>query len=622
MGGIAGIVYPDTFQASQRIHPMMRALLHRGCEIPDIVTYKNIEMGFCNDSFFANPKKAIYAGIDGRIENEAELSHDLKLHGLTCEGKNQAELILLSYELWGNAFIHRVNGKFAISILDTSKKKLLLIRDRIGEKPLYWYHDQNHFIFASELKSILASGLVSQTPAQDAFSAYLQFGYIPQDMTPIRKVNKLLPSYYLEFHFDQSKIIEPYWSYSSHFEKHTPIKKQAVVAKLNDLLSASVQNLLPKNEPIGCLISGGLGSAAVAYYTAKLTNNVSSYSAGFQGQNEEDISVAKEVSTILGIPHESRMIPSQNLLTNFANILWYLDEPIADPNVIATWNLAELASHHTEHVFSGMGSDELLAGHSRYTITPAKQPLLPYLKVLLLPLLKLLYKPAAYAYLKRSRTNPWQIEYMRHNALFDEATITQAAPALAKLFDPEIFLHKFHHLSRIKSTVASYLYLDVKTRLPDHYILQFERLTAAHGLQWSAPFLDRRVIEFLASLMEQESISEKETARFLKEILNEVFPDYIVNRPKRTRHGFLKSWADESEIKTAFMLLPFGALAEAGLVSEKWLKEKTATPEMRAQHFPLLWAILTLEVWYRLFITKPVTTSPPNINVLDLLNEK
>lgn len=632
MGGIAGIIYPDTFQLNQRIRPMMQALQHRCNKDPDLLVYKNIELGSCGQPIASNAQKTVYASLDGQIENFDEVCNDLKLHGYNCKGLSYAEVIVAAYSLWGVAFIQRIIGQFAIVILETETRKILLFRDRIGKKPLYWYHDQNYFIFASELKSILASGLVSQTPALDAFSSYLQFGYIPQDMTPIKKVNKLLPAYYLQFNNDQSKMIEAYWSYSSYFEKHHSARKQTVIAKLSELLDQSVQNLIPKNESVGCFVSGGLGSASIAYYTKKNIHeqNVFSYSVGFLSQNEEDVTVAKEVSQILEIPNTSKIISPKNFLDNFPAILWHLDEPLADPNIVATWNLAELASKQTKTVFSGMGSDELLAGHSRYTLlqepkttlNQLRQQLQPYLHTFLLPCLKILYKPGAYTLLKKLRTNPWQFDYMRHNTIFDEKTLEVASPELAKMFDPEIFLHKFHNLSRIQSTLASYLYFDVKTRLPDSYILQYDRLTAAHNLTWNSPFLNIRIVEYLASLIEPESITEKGTAQFLKEILHPIFPEYIVNRPKRTRKSFLKSWADEPEIRAAFKLLPQGMLADAGLVSEKWLKEMTTSPEMLRQSFPLLWSILTLEIWFRLFITKPLQTSPPKISVLDLLNEK
>lgn len=632
MGGIAGIIYPDTLQVAQRINPVMQALSHRGYHEPDILAHQNIELGSGGESFFANHKKTIYATLDGNIENYVELCKDLKMHGFICNRQNLAELIVTAYELWGIDFIKRVQGEFAIVILDINNKKILLYRDRIGKKPLYWYHDKNYFIFASELKAVLASGLVSQTPALDAFSSYLQFGYIPQDMTPIKNVNKLLPAFYLQFNLDQSKVIEPYWSYSSYFEKYNPAKKQAVINKLNHLLDESVNNLMPKNKPVGCFISGGLGSAGIAYYTKKNAKDqeISSYSVGFLAQTEEDIMVAKEVAKTLDMPNQSKILTPQNLLDNFVSILWYLDEPVSDPNVIATWHLAELASKHTSTVFSGMGSDELLAGHTRYTLsqepktalTQTKQVIMPYLKTLLLPLLKVVYKPGAYNLVKKSRTNPWQFEYMRHNAIFNEASLEQASPELSKAFDPEIFLHKFHNLSRIKSTLASYLYFDVKTRLPDSYILQYDRMTAAHNLQWHAPFLNGHIVEYLASLIEPESINEKNTAQFLKGILQEVFPDFIIERPKKPRHGFLKSWATEPQIAVVLKLLPLGRLAETGLISREWLEEKTGTAEALTQNFSLLWSILTLEIWFRLFITKPISASPPIISVLELLNEK
>ncbi len=634
MDGIAGIVFPDVFQATDLITPMLNTMAHRGHSIQDRCAIKSVQLGSCGHKIKTNRKKTVFCGLDGTIYNHFVLQAELRQLGHEITSDDPAETIAHAFEEWNDTFFDRLSGDFAIMIYDQKNESLYLVRDRIGKKPLYWYQDQHHFIFASELKAILASGAVPQTLANDATAAYFYFGYIPQDMTPIKNVSKLLPSHYLEIHKNFSKSIQPYWSYSAHFEskKEDP---SLIITNLDKYLTQSVNKRMPQpqkigNLPFGCFLSGGLGSASIAHYLKKCApeHPLVALSVGFKGQNEEDIFAAQEVAKSLNIPQQKELLTPANMFDSLVKIIWHLDEPLADPNIVATWNLCQLAGEQTNTVFSGMGSDELLAGHERYTSKETKLTLLqrmmqaspPLLHALLLPLLKLLYKPGAYELLKQQKGQTSQFEYITHNALFDEKQLAEASPKLSGYFDPELFLNKFQNIFQLNSNVSSYLYFDVKTRLADCYLLQFERLTAAHSLNWHTPYLDRTVIEYLASLYEPELLTESETATYLKKILKNVFSEKFINRPKTVRRNFLEPWLYDPQVREIANLLPKGILVENGIISEQWIREGLAGTRKCHEPFRCMWSILVLEIWYRLFINEPITPIPPNITVLDLLS--
>lgn len=631
MDGIAGVVYADAFQVTNLIEPMLDTLAYRGSGSHHIHTHRNTQIGASGENCYTSREKNLSVAIDGCPCCIKELKVILKQHGYAIKTGLHAEVILHAYDLWGPEFIRHIHGEYAIAIFDQTQERVYLYRDRLGKKPLYWYRDQHHFMFASELKALLATGVVPQTPAKDSLASYLYFGYIPQDMTPIKDVNKLLPAHYLQLEKDHSLHVVPYWSYSACFENKQSIGNADAANHLNALLERSVRMRLPKDQKVGLLLSGGLGSSSIAYYVSKNHphSDTSAYSVGFEGQNDADIEAAKLVASTLGITHDWTMLTPNTFLEDLVDIAWHLDEPLADPNVIATWKLAGLASQHVGTVFSGMGSDELLAGHNRYTIeeyssgpaTGFYHSILVFLKALLAPLLDKIYKPAAFTIARAAGTNPWQLDYLRLNALFTESEIKQAAPKLMGCFDPEVFLNKFHHLARIDSRVSSFVYFDVKTRLADCFLLQFDRLTAAHGLEWIAPYLDRQIVEFLATIPEPQELSEAETAILLKTILKDALPKEVVSRPKKTRPYLLRSWTETSELNDIFMLLCKGTLVESGLISGSWMKKITATPQARFENFRHLWAILALEVWFRLYITLPVQQQRPKISLRELLLE-
>lgn len=630
MEGIAGIVYPDVFQMNDMIHPMLLMMKHRGKEPFDVHTHKNIQIGICGSKLAGTDTKSVFVGFTGYLDYPEKLREQLIEQG--CRKANTpSELVLQAYCCWDSSFVEHLSGNFAILVLDQQKKRIILARDRIGKMPLYWYYDQYHFIFGSELKSLLATGAIPQTPALDALASYLYFGYIPQDMTPIAGINKLLPGHYLQFNFDGSMAITPYWSYSSFFEKTFTKPKNEIVEYLNTLLKDSVKASLPKEQSYGCALSGGIGSASVAYYLSKIAKPISlpSFSVGFRGQNEQDVKAGELASKALGMIPHVHYIEQKNFLDDFVKIAWYLDEPLADPNIIATWKLAEIASKHVQVIYSGMGSDELLAGHSRYSIEEQEsssfhemiQSSLSWLRGALYPLFSSIYRPAAFKIVKKARTNPSHFEYLSHNAIFNEQLLADASPKLANIFDPEIFLHKFHNLNRIKSTVSSFLYFDIKTRLPDCYIMQYERLTAAHGLEWNTPFLNRKLVEFAASLPEPEILQEQDTAAYLKTIFKDIFPSSFLNRPKKTRRNFLRPWLQSPQMKQLFLLLHNGALVDSGLISARWIQNQIDELEFSPNAFRFLWTVFALEIWFRLFINNPIQTNPPDVSVKQLLIE-
>jgi asparagine synthase (glutamine-hydrolysing) len=628
MAGIAGVVYTGSSLINQLIFPMMTALHHRG-STSDVYTFQNIQLGICGQFFASNAEKNVQVALDGFIDNNLELRRELIKLGYRFETDQQSELIVYAYKHWKSSFLEHINGSFAFALLDTEQEILLLARDRIGKKPLYWYQDQHYFLFASELKSIMATGAVPQTPAEEALASYLYFGYIPQDMSPVKDVNKLLPSYYLQYSYTNSrKQIQSYWSFSSFFQPKASESKSTIFTHMNYLLCKSVRHLLPKNEPIGCFLSGGVGSTCVAHYLRNESNNpLFAFTAEFQGENDENVQVAKEIAADLKLLYRSETISSQIILEDLVKMIWYLDEPLADPNIMTTWQLSKLASENTRLVFSGMGSDELFSSQSHAInqrgeadfLISHLQMIKPFLAQLLLPFAKCLHKPSAYTLLKRSRTNPWQFDYLRKNALFDEHQLTELSPKLSSLFDPEVFLHKFHHLPKIKSRLSSLFYLDVKTRLPDLYVVQFERLTSAHQLHWHTPFLDRYVIEYLAGISELENVSSLESGEFLKELLKGVLSPDLINQPKKTRKEFLKSHVIASQLREIFPLLLNGTLIENGLISKNWLKTKLKLLNTKNEGFTQLWGILVLEIWFRIYINRAISSKPPIVTTIHLL---
>lgn len=633
MSGLAGIIYPDRFQVTHLVDEMLMSLRHRGKGDFASYAYLNIELGTQNQSrLFSNKKRTVFVGLDGDLHNKEQLVSGLKQLGRSPDPTNSLDLLVQAYEAFPeHELLEKLEGEYAFFIFDKEREQLLLARDRLGKKPLYWLHIGEHFYFGSELKSILATGAVPQTVAEDALATYLFFGYLPQDMTPIQGINKLLPGFSLRIQLDHTKSIAPYWSYSSLFEDSEPKSSSEVAHHLEKLLEKAIlqRRCLEEARPLSCFISGGLGSTTIAHTLRSIVSDapVSGYSCNFKGQNDADLEAAGLAAKALEMEHRTFSLTPDNLFDHFVKIAWHLDEPLADPNVLATYHLGRLAAEKTDCVFSGMGSDELLAAHARYYLQQSAAPrashflsnlFKPIQKHLLFPLIRTISPKRAFHILQTYPSNPSQVSYLYQNALFPEEQHTEISPLLKGLFDTDVFLHKFHHSHRIKNDISSFLYFDVKTRLADLFMHQFDRLTAAHSLRWEAPFLDNEIVSYLAAISGNRKLSFKKTP--LNLILEGKLPESVVKRPKEVRTAFLTPWIDHPSIFKIFQLLSQGTLVEAGYISRRWL-QKLLAPKKRRYHFQHLFALLSLEVWMRLYTLRPVTTEPPECTLEELLRE-
>jgi asparagine synthase (glutamine-hydrolysing) len=620
MGGIAGVVYPDPYQLTGLIEPMLAIQSHRGPE-GNSYTYRNVELG-SRGSVGCNERRTTQVVCDAFLTNQSELREALRQAGYTITDHSMSSLIAHAYDHWGLDFIKKLDGDFSIALLDQSNETLYLFRDRVGRQPLFWVHDNNHLLFASELKGILATGAVSQTAAVDALATYLSLGYIPQDTTCLVNVNKLLPGHYLKFKLDGRCRIHPYWSCSAFFAQEEPTAGEALAPRLDYLLSDATRRRIQPEGGNGCVLSGGIGSSATAHYVRRAAGEqtVGGYTVVFEGQNEDDLQAASMVGAALELEHQSLVIEPGSLLKDLSKIVWHLEEPLGDPNVLATWRMAELAKRSgATTIFSGMGSDELMGGHQRYHIPLyhysftrwlAALPR-PVLHKMVLPFIGLFSDRLATKVLRHTLTNQETVAFLKLNSLFRERDLYTVAPNLARYFNSDVFLQRFYQMVKIKSAMASTQYFDMKTRMPDLYITQYERLTAAHGMRWHTPFLDHHVIEFLAGVPTSLKSSDETFALPLQRLLTGTLPSSVLNRPKIGRPNFLKDWARSKQMMESLDMIATGQLVEAGFISKKWIRRQLDRPPRGPQAFQKLWAVLMLEVWFRLFINNPIAMHPP-----------
>lgn len=596
MGAIAGIIYPSLFPVSYAVHPMLEVMEPRSSMEPQVHQYRNVEFGCRGDGAAFSPSASTWMVLDGVISNLEELQRELNQKGYNLATPLlQMEVLSAAYDCWGEPFIERLNGPFAIALFDRKKHELILARSRIGRKPLFWAQHNGYFLFGSEMKAILASGLVPQSPDVDAFTPYLFFGYLPQDYTLVAGVNRLLPGSTLHLSEEGAISTRSYWIYSDLFLDHSSYREVEMVDQLERHLLRIVKERRKVGERIGYFSCGDLGTASLAYALDK--------------------SALAPPPTPLLLPLDS--LSPDEFFSDLVKVIWYLDDPIGDPETLFTWNLFKLARGRVDSLFSSAGWGEMVAAHARYGITEHRLTLSRYMSQLpkrllyqvVLPLLKGFYRPAAYTILRHLQVDPWQVEYLEQASLFNVEEMRAVAPRLPTYFDPLLFLQRFPELHKLGSTVSAFLFLDGKTVLPDKLIPQYDRFAPVHGVKCITPYLDRFLIQFLAGIPDREKFCQGEGGLPLQKLLHERLPGPSFELPLE--------WINHPTVRTLFDFLARGSLVESGWISGGWIRQALSSQRLTPHLFHQLWALLVLEIWFRLFVFDPVPPSPPDCTLLE-----
>src|SRR6266853_670185 len=376
MCGIAGLVSSDRLDrdAPHRAAQMRDVLEHRG---PDdfglycddqaalghrrlsIVDLKTGQQPLSNDS------RDIWVVFNGEIYNHADLRRELEARGHHYRTKSDTETIVHAYEEWGDACVERFNGMFAFAIWDEPRRRLLLARDRLGIKPLYWARHEDVLLFGSEIKAIFASRLIEPEARLSALPEFFGTRSTAGAKTLYAGILKLLPGHRLVFENGEVRITQ-YWDVPSG-ERRRVTSARDVIAEFRSLLTESVRLQLMSDVPLGVFLSGGLDSSAIAATMARLMGRpVDAFSVAFEEQAYNELAYSRTVAKAIGAtPHEV-VVDDEDFFEALPKLLWHEDEPIAHPSSVPLYFVSALARRHVTVVLTGEGSDELLAGYGKY----------------------------------------------------------------------------------------------------------------------------------------------------------------------------------------------------------------------------------------------------------------
>ena len=565
MCGIAGAIWTDPrFSLPQGvIERMTDALQHRG---PDDrgVYYSDwkhdytgriqpgVGLGFRRLSIIdlagghqpqSNEDDTIFLIFNGEIYNYRDLRRRLEGSGHRFKTDSDTETIIHLYEDLGTKCFEHLNGMFSIAIWDTRKNQLILARDRLGKKPLYFAHQPGRLMFASEAKSLAVSGDMPTKISHEAIDLFLTYQYVPHPHSIWEGVSKLSPGHFAVYHNDRLDI-QSFWN--PDFNKEVACTRDDAIEHLRSQLTDSVRLRLRSDVPLGAFLSGGIDSSLIAAIAQKeLQQPLKTFSIGFSEKDFDETHFAQMVADKIGSQHQ-RFEVTPDALSILDQLVYHYDEPFGDSSAIPTWYLSQMTGEHVTVALSGDGGDELFAGYERYRalwLSARTQSWLPINKILKLPLIQNLPTSTAQrSFLRRVKRygealdQPPERRYMNWIQIFSEAARVELYrdDFLESLpnRDPADFVGRAWDRSSKRDLITKASLGDVLTYIPCDLMTKVDIASMAHSLEVRQPFLDYRLVEWAATL----PVSLKFRWGRGKQLLHDAFagwiPDIIWKRPK------------------------------------------------------------------------------------------
>jgi asparagine synthase (glutamine-hydrolysing) len=545
-----------------------------------------------------NDRGTVVAAQNGELYNYQSVRSDLEARGHRFSTKCDTEILPALYDEAGDAAPERLNGMFAFVIWDDRRHRAVLARDHVGIKPLYYAEAGDVLLFGSELKCLLASGLVSTEIDVESLELFLSLGFVPGPRTILRNVKKLLPGHRLVVEPPRVRV-ERYWTYPEPAPAPT-VTDDEWEAQLLALLDDAVSLQLMSDVPLGAMLSGGLDSSLiVALMAQRMDMPVKTFSVGFAGARDNELATARRTAEALGTEHHEMEL-SLNATVDLESLAWTMDEPVADLSAIGFMALAGLTAEHVTVALSGQGADELFAGYARYRSVAALERWTalpgPIRRAgagaarLASPRLRLAgdvaaaHDPVVAAVVARSE---WATELRR------SASVGDLVGVPASLLEQTLAERLGSSRSR---GVERALLLDGQLNLVDDMLHYFDRTSMAHSLEVRVPYLDHRVVELCARMPTHMKISRGTTKRILRTIARGRVPEEVLDRPKI---GFFSSAVDawfgqQQRVVRDVLLQPNAKYTE--FVSRRAIEDLIAAGASHRRS-KLLLSVLMLELW-------------------------
>jgi asparagine synthase (glutamine-hydrolysing) len=629
MCGIFGYVdVSGRYKVNQYAEEAVGLLRHRGPDEEGIWQGEGIFLGMRRLSIIDlstgqqpiwNEDNSCAIIYNGELYNFLDLRPELQAKGHIFRTNSDTEVILHAYEEWGPQCLKRFNGMFAFAIWDNVQRTLFVARDRIGEKPLYYYFDGKRFFFSSEIKAILADPSIPREIHLPGLANFLAFGHAVAPETIYRNISKLLPGHYLILRNGQFDIKE-YWDVG--FEPQLPEEKHFSEADyihyIRELLDDSVRRRMIADVPVGAFLSGGVDSSTiVALMKRHASGPVKTFSLGFDvgGGAYNELPDARAIAEYLGTEHYELHVSHTDLVKLLYKLVYHYDEPFGDAAGFPVLLISQFAREQVKVVLAGDGGDEIFGGYRRYAadnLSSYYQLLPHFLTHKILP--ELVDRLPRMRRFKQLINNlPLKDPAQRYASWLVCFTPEMQAELLqpiiyqaVKHHNPGWYYPEYYHALKAPASIDHLnrlLYIDLKSWLPDAYMEKVDKASMACSLEVRLPLLDHRLVELAFQIPGHYKIKGWSFKRIFKEAVRGLIPDSVLTKPK---HGFAvptDPWFRGSLKDFTFEVLFDGRTRQRGYfnvsVIEQIWKEHQEGRHVLDGH---LWFLLNFELWHRIYL--------------------
>jgi asparagine synthase (glutamine-hydrolysing) len=626
----AGAPEPD---AAARLRAMIATIRHRGPDDEGVwfdgvcglahARLSILDLSPAGHQPMGSPDGRIWVSYNGEIYNYRELRQELEQAGHVFHGRSDTEVLVHAYAAWGDAAINRLRGMFAIALWDRARQRLLLVRDRFGKKPLYWCQTKNALVFGSEIKAILAWPGIDRAPDLAAIDEYLSLQYVPAPRTAFAAVRKLPAAHLMAVAADRAGdavgATQCYWRLPRPEARPTAAPARAIAGELVERLSEAVRLRLISDVPLGAFLSGGVDSSAIVALMSRLgAAPVKTFSIGFANAAFDETRYARLVAQRYHTDHQEFMV-EPDAVAVIPRLVWHYGEPFADPSMVPTWYVSQLAREKVTVALSGDGGDEAFLGYGRYSACRGLSQIdaIPHL-----------FRRGAAAAIERL-PNRWKGRYQRRlNAIggllgssdrrasqryaftitffMDHQKREGYGDAMTGFLEGSALDRLETYFAEAPSLVSGANWADIHTYLPDDLMVKVDVASMAHALETRAPLLDHTLMEWAVGLPERVRMAGGETKAIFKKAMEPFLPGEVLYRRKMGFGCPVGDWFRHELKEMAHDLLLSPAATARQIFRrdyvERLLADHTAG---RVEHDTRLWALLMLELWFRMWVEQP-----------------
>jgi asparagine synthase (glutamine-hydrolysing) len=620
MCGIAGLSWPD----ASSIERMTEALAHRGPDDRGVRVADGVSLGHRRLSILdlsragrnplPNEDRTVWVLHNGEVYNYRELRKALEERGHAFRSHTDTEVIVHAYEEWGDDCVERLTGMYAFCVWDAPRRRLLLVRDRLGIKPLYYLVRDGRLAFASEIKALLECPLAERAVDRQALFHYLGYEFVPGPRTMFAGIRKLPPGHRLVLELGREPRVERYWDVS--FEPKTGLTRPEAEAHLRELLGRVVERHLQSDVPLGVFLSGGLDSSTlVALMAERSETPIPSFTIAYPDASFSEVPYAEIVAKRFRLDH--RLLTIEGLTpATLQRAVWHLDEPMTDLSTVPFYLICEQARRHATVAVSGEGGDESLAGYDRFVASRIERAL----RVVPLALRRRLVHPFVHALSDRPEKKgavnllkrfvegcelPPDGGAMRWQYfLRPEHVEPLFAPDLLAEVERAPFapMHPATARCDARHPLDREIYEDLAFTLPDSVLMKVDKMSMAHALEVRVPFLDHEFVEFLAALPPSWKLRRLETKAILRTALADLLPPEILRRGKQGYSLPVKNWLREDMRGFLVDCLERSVLIREHLRIDFVRRLVEEHMALRANHNHVLWALLNASLWHERFV--------------------